>query len=97
MRTNNSDYQDYVINVIKSLRIANNISQVQLSDILQISTGQIGNIESPKFPHKYTLKQIQGFCKYINYPIERIFLSEEDDSSENKIELLINKIIEYYD
>lgn len=97
MESQNSELQDAIIGEIKRLRVQNDISQLQLSRILNISAGQIGNIESPKYQHKYTLKQIQTFCNYINYPLEQIFLTEEERASEDVISLLINKIIAYYE
>lgn len=66
-----------------------------LSDILDVSDGQIGNIESPRFQHKYTLKQIYTFCTFIDYPFEKVFLSDEELASKNSIALLIKKIIQY--
>lgn len=95
MERQNSSYQDSIIQKIKTLRIERNISQNALSDILNISSGQVGNIESPRFQHKYTLKQIYVFCEFINYPIEQIFMSEEELSLNNNIEILIKKIIDY--
>lgn len=95
MLKKNSDLQDSVIQKIRTLRHEQNISQFALSGILNISSGQIGNIESQRFSHKYTLKQIYTFCSYIGYPFERIFLSEEEAKSSNSNELLIKKIIEY--
>ena len=80
---------------IRELRLERNISQMALSDILNVSDGQIGNIESPRFQHKYTLKQIYTFCTFIDYPFEKVFLSDEELASKNSIALLIKKIIQY--
>lgn len=80
---------------IRKLRLERNISQMALSDILDVSDGQIGNIESSRFQHKYTLKQIYTFCTFINYPFEKVFLSDEELASKNSIALLIKKIIQY--
>lgn len=95
MKNQNSALQDEIIQKVKSLRTEHNISQLALSNLLEISSGQVGNIESPRFQHKYTLKQIYTFCIHIGYPIERIFLTEEEISAPNHIDLLIQKIIEY--
>jgi Helix-turn-helix. len=97
MIKNKSDFQEEIISKIKYLRTENDISQLELSKILSISNGQIGNIESPRYKHKYTLKQIKLFCEYINFPIEKLFLSKEECIAEDKLKLLINKIIEYYE
>lgn len=91
-----SDYQFDVIMRLKQLRLDNDITQSELSKMLGISAGQLGNIESPKFPHKYTLKQIYAICKVLNYPIEKVFCvsgTERDVSS--RINNLVERIIEY--
>ncbi|MCK9301860.1 MAG: XRE family transcriptional regulator [Bacteroidales bacterium] len=95
MKCQNTKAQINVIQKIKYLRIEHNISQIALSDILEISSGQVGSIESPRFQHKYTLKQIKKFCSHINYPFEQIFLDEIEIESPNYTDLLIQKIIEY--
>lgn len=84
-----------IIQKIKELRIQNNISQTGLSEILGISSGQIGSIESPRFQHKYTLKQIYTFCIHIKFPFEEIFLTDKELKRDNYTHLLIQKIIEY--
>ena len=95
MHKNNTNFQDTVIQKIKKLRTERNISQSALSNILNISSGQIGNIESPKFPHKYTLKQIYVFCQFIDYPFELIFLTTSEAKKSDSKELLIKKIVDY--
>ena len=70
------DYQDKIIQTIKKIRLEKNINQAKLSELLGISRGQIGNIENPNYPHKYTLKQIVAICKHLDYPIEKIFIPE---------------------
>ena len=90
-----TEMQDIVIQKIKALRLKHGISQSSLGVILNISNGQIGNIESPKYQHKYTLRQIYMFCKHIGYPLERIFLSEEESTCQDVCELLIKRLIEY--
>ena len=95
MECKNSEIEERIIQKIRNLRLEHNLSQQALSRVLGVSEGQIGNIESPKFQHKYTLKQIYRFCKFIGYPFERVFLSDEESASDNKINLLVEKIIEY--
>lgn len=73
-----------------------NMSQADLAQILNLSPGAIGNIESHRYPQKYTLAQIEIICKYFNVNIERLFLSDEDFSSDKDIiSLLISKIVAY--
>ena len=95
MKSQNSDIEEQIIQKIKKLRLERNISQSALGDILGISHGQVGNIESPRFQHKYTIKQIYTFCSFINYPFEQVFLSEKELSSKNHLKILIEKIINY--
>lgn len=95
MECRNSAIEENIIQQIRKLRMEHNLSQQALSNILGVSEGQIGNIESPKFQHKYTLKQIYKFCKFIDFPFEKMFLSEEEAVSDNKINLLIERIIDY--
>ena len=93
----NIDYQDKVVQTIKKIRLQKNISQAKLSEILGISRGQIGNIENPNYTHKYTLKQIVTICKFIDYPIEKIFIPEMTIAPEcsNAINALMENVIQY--
>lgn len=93
-----TEYQYGVISKIKQIRMDMGMTQVHLSALLGISTGQLGNIESPKFTHKYTLKQIYTICERFEIPIENIFLDEDYDKSVNadeRIHQLVEKIVEY--
>lgn len=98
MEIKKTDYQLRIINILKELRQNQNMTQALVSDLLGINSyGQIGNIESPKFPHKYTLKQISVLCREFNYPIESVFLNEEElklDKNE-LVKCLIEKLVEY--
>ena len=91
------DYQDRVIQEIKKIRTEHKISQAKLSEILGISRGQVGNIENPNYTHKYTLKQIVAFCKYVDYPIEKIFIPDVKIAPEcsKAISEIIKNIIRY--
>jgi putative transcriptional regulator len=62
--------QNDVVNRIRQLRINHDISQIGLANIIEVSNGQIGNIESPKFPHKYTLKHLYTIACYFHVPLE---------------------------
>lgn len=79
-----TEYQLEIILKIKELREANNVSQKELSNLLEVAPGLIGSIESPKFPHKYTLSQIYKICHYFNITIEQLFISEEDFSKDRE-------------
>ncbi len=93
----NIDYQDKIIQTIKRIRIERDISQAKLSELLGISRGQVGNIENPNYPHKYTLKQIVTICKHLDYPIEKIFIPEMKIAPDcsNAINALMESVIRY--
>jgi DNA-binding XRE family transcriptional regulator len=91
------EYQDKIIQTIKKLRIDKGISQAKMSEILGISRGQVGNIENPRYTHKYTLKQIDTICKHLEYPIEKIFLPKVKINAEcsEAISELMKSIVRY--
>ena len=91
-----SEYQLEIIYKIRKLREANKYSQSQLARHLELSDGQIGNVESYKYPQKYTLSQLYKICKLFHISIEHLFI-EDDEYAKNIdiIDLLIQKIIKY--
>ena len=92
-----TEYQQKIIDLIREYRNNNELSQAGLADILDISYGLVGNIESPKFSQKYTLKQLYKLSVFFDIPFESIFL-KEDECNMNKrevIDLLIKRITEY--
>ena len=93
----NIEYQDKIIQTIKRIRIDRDISQAKLSEMLGISRGQVGNIENPNYPHKYTLKQIVNVCEKLDVPIEHIFIPEQKVKPEcsEVIKGLVDCIIRY--
>lgn len=91
-----SAYQNLIIYRIRQLREEKGYSQDALARIIGISNGHMGNIESFRTSHKYTLAQIQLISKEFNIPIEQIFLEDEDYMrSIDIISLLIDKIVQY--
>lgn len=91
-----SDYQNYIVHRIRLLRKERGYTQGKIANMIGISNGQMGNIESPKTSHKYTIAQIQQICKEFTIPIEQIFLEDEDFKKDiDIISLLIDKIIKY--
>ena len=98
MKSEKSEIQLHIISKLKDLREANNLSQAQICDIIGLnSVGQIGNIESLKYKHKYTLEQIYRLSNFFNYPIELIFLTdiELEKSTTEVVNNLILKLIDY--
>ena len=90
-----SAYQNDVIFRIRVLRERNGYSQLRIAELLGLSSGQIGNIETPKQPHKYTLAQLQVICNEFHVPIEQVFCSSAEEAASITINDLVHKIIEY--
>lgn len=91
-----SAYQNKIIDAMRKLRIEHHFSQEDVAALLRLSGGHIGNIESPKMGHKYTLKQLYLLCKEFGYPIEHLFLEESDYADrEDIISKVIQKIVAY--
>ncbi len=92
-----TELQLKVINIIREYRNDNDLSQAGLADILEISYGLVGNIESTKFSQKYTISQLYKLADSFDIPFERLFLTEEETnkSKRNVIDLLMSKIVEY--
>lgn len=89
-------FQRDIISQIRRMREESNVSQADFALMLGISPGAVGNIESTKYPHKYTLAQIYNICRYFKIGVDKLFLTDEDYSSDRDIiDLLINKIIDY--
>ncbi len=91
-----SEYQNNIVDKIRALRYSRNYSQLDLSSLLDVSPGHIGNIETPSRPHKYTLTQLSIICDEFKVPIESLFFDKTDSMSSHEIvQRLINCIIEY--
>lgn len=71
-----TSYQNEVISRIRKLRLDNRMSQIELANIIEVSSGQIGNIESPKFSHKYTIKHLYQISKYFGVSFEYLMTGE---------------------
>lgn len=92
-----SNYQISIIDKLRTLRQEHHFSQARVASVLGISTGQMGNIESPKASHKYTLEQIYTLCKKFNTSVVNIFLNDEEKklSADERINVLIKNIVNY--
>lgn len=89
-----TEYQNQVIARLKSLREKNGFSQLNIASYLGISSGQLGNIESYKRPHKYTLKQIYQLCTKFDIEIQQVFCPTKHEASTSITEI-IKLIIKY--
>lgn len=91
-----TEYQNAIINKVRRLRLAQDISQLKISTLIGVSTGHIGNIETPTKPHKYTLAQLSMICEELDIKIQDLFLDNISNLSQDEtIQRLINCIIEY--
>lgn len=85
-------YQLNVINRIRSLRTAKGISQIKIAHLLDVSSGYIGNVESPRYQHKYTLKQLVELAHCFDVTLDYILTGEHTDLTTKE---LINHLISY--
>ena len=87
-----TEFQYKVIARIKKLREEKNYTQASIAKLLEISPGQLGNIESFKQEHKFTLAQILKICDALEIDIESIFLPEKEKVGTREV---IEAIIKY--
>ncbi len=90
-----TEYQQKVINRIKSIREEKGITQLAFAKLLDISPGQMGNIDSYKQPHKYTIKQIVTICDSLGVNIEKVLFLENDSLEDFSVREVVNAIIRY--
>lgn len=88
-----TEFQCNIIAKLKSRREELGFSQVSIAMYLRISPGQLGNIESYKRPHKYTLKQISLLCRMLDVDIATLFMP--DNVTNKNMNTLIEQIIRY--
>ena len=90
-----TEYQYEVISRLKKLREEKNYTQASLAKLLEISPGQLGNIESFKQEHKFTLAQILKICDVLEFDIVDVFLPERREDVKPRD--VIEEIIKYQD
>lgn len=92
MKILKSAYQIEVINRVKSLRVANGISQIMIAGIIDVSNGYVGNVESTKFRHRYTLKQLWIIANHFGVSLDYLLTGKNETLSTEQI---INYLISY--
>ena len=91
-----SEYQNEIIDKVRRLRQKKRYSQAEIAALLGISEGQMGNIESPRTAYKYTLEHLYKICREFRFPIDQLFLEDEDyERADDIINILIAKIVRY--
>ena len=86
-------FQYEVISRLKKAREDKNFTQASIAKHLGISPGQLGNIESYKQCHKFTLAQIVKICELLEIDIVEIFLPNKGGSVEPRE--VIEEIVKY--
>lgn len=92
-----TEYQQKIINRIKSIREERGMTQLAFAHLLDISPGQMGNIDSYKQPHKYTIKQIMTICDSLHVDIEDILFPDKGNTKIYSVKDVVNAIIRYQD
>ena len=90
--------QQEIIFKVKTLREQHAISQATLAEIIDSkSSGLVGNIESKKFPQKYTLRQLKLISDYFKVRYESFFMTDDELKKPKKEALAIffKKVVEY--
>ena len=86
-------FQYEIISRIKKAREDKSFTQASIAKHLEISPGQLGNIESYKQDHKFTLAQILKICDLLEIKIEEVLLPEKTAKAE--IRDVIEAIVKY--
>lgn len=72
-RTTKTEIELYVINKVKELRKAANLSQEKLSLELKLDSSFVGHAERLQREEKYNLNHINEIAKYFDVPIASLF------------------------
>ena len=88
-----TQFQYEVISKLKKYREEKNYTQASIAKLLGISPGQLGNIESYKQDHKFTLAQIIKICDLLEIDILDILLPERGTEIEPR--KLLEAIVAY--
>ena len=88
-----TQFQYEVISKLKKYREEKNYTQASIAKLLGISPGQLGNIESYKQGHKFTLAQILKICDLLEIEIVDILLPEKGKNVGPRA--LIEAIVKY--
>ena len=88
-----TQFQYEVISKLKKYREEKNYTQASIAKLLGISPGQLGNIESYKQGHKFTLAQILKICDLLEIDIVNILLPERGEDV--KPREIVEAIVKY--
>ena len=88
-----TEFQYEVISRLKKAREDKNFTQASIAKHLGISPGQLGNIESYKQCHKFTLAQIIKICELLEIDILDILIPEREENIDPRV--VIEVIVKY--
>lgn len=97
MERKKTKYQIFIIDKLKRLREDKEYSQASVAKIIGISPGQMGNIESYKRKHKYTLKHIYSLSQLFEVSIENILSDDGCVIEKGDVNKVLQQIIKYQD
>lgn len=60
-----SQFEMCVVELVKSKRQSQNISQKELAFLMDLSIGFVGRVESPKFPAKWNLDHLNKLAEVL--------------------------------
>jgi len=97
MDNKKTDIQIQVINRIKKIRLSQDVSQREFANMLDITAGEIGNIESLKYKNKYTLRQLVAISNKMNIPIIDLLYDDDEKDNVEGINDILKRIVFYLD
>ncbi len=68
-----SPIEQFVINSVTELRKKRGFSQLKLANLIDVSPGFIGRVESSKYTTKYNLNHLNKLAKALNCSIRSFF------------------------
>ena len=71
-----SEIDSFVISKVREKREHQKMSQSELATHLDVSSGFIGMIESPKYAHKYSIEQLNRLAIILKCSIKDFFPDE---------------------
>ena len=93
MGNQKTELQIEIIGRIKNMRQQNGISQKDMADYLDVTAGEIGNIESLKYKNKYTLKHLMLISKHLHVSIGELLFDK--DHIREDVDAILERIVEY--
>ncbi len=60
-----ANIEKFVIDKVRQRRTELNISQASLAQMMEVSEGFIGNVESSNYPEKYNLRHLNELAKIL--------------------------------